>query len=86
MSDDEKRAYAKGYSAGSRGRWPLHKPPRPPDEITAALVDALQALRDQVDGQLAMFDPDDEIVVTLYPFVDAATEALERVGKYCRQP
>lgn len=71
MTDDERRAYARGYSATSR-RWPAHRPPTPPDPVVGRLVSALRALRDAVDTSLATFPPDDEIRDESDPHVEEA--------------
>ncbi len=72
----EQRAYARGYNARSSHRWPDHVPPRPPDEVVGKMYDALLALRNAVDGQMSLFDEDDEMAVYLYRFVDQADEAM----------
>jgi hypothetical protein len=54
----------------------------PPDETVKLLMEALQNLRDAMDGLLATFCEDDACVLELYPFVDAADEALEKLGKW----
>lgn len=75
-TEDEKRAYAKGYNAGRRNDWPAHRPPVPPEPVLAALVKALSDLRDGVDGACATLDESDELTAQLSPLVDAANDAL----------
>jgi hypothetical protein len=81
-TDDERRAYARGYNTGIRGRWPLHRPPVPPDENAKLLVEALQNLRDWADNLRATLSEDDELVVELEPLLDAADEAMERLREW----
>lgn len=87
-TDEYKRGYTRGYSRGyaakSSGRWPDHRPRKPPDAIIGGLVEALQKLRDAVDGELAKFDPEDPLVEKLGPLVDAADIKLEKLGKWIR--
>ena len=89
MTREEKlavqRAYCRGYSAGSRKIWPDHRPIRPPDEIIGPLVEAALRLRDAVDNQLALFDPEDELQDTLGIPMDDLTLALARCGEWIRE-
>ena len=80
--DDYKKAYSKGYSAGSRHSWPLHKPPEPPNEVVARLMACVSKLRDGVDGQLALFDEDDDIVIVLGPLIDDVDAVFEQIGEW----
>ena len=82
----ERRAYSRGYNAGSIGRWPSHRPPRPPDEVVGPIIDAAQELRDAVDAELATFLDEDEIVERFGPLVDAYDEAVGRIGTWLRSP
>jgi hypothetical protein len=77
---DESRAYQRGYSAGVRKYWNLHKPPIPPDPIVGDLVRAAQVLRDTVDGECAKFEKGDEMAERLYVGVDAVDEAMKRLS------
>lgn len=77
---EEKLAYAKGYNA--RAKWPLHKPPMPPEPMVAKLMTALTNLRNAVDGELAKFGEDDPIGEILGPRIDEADEALSDVGTW----
>lgn len=86
MTLEEQRAYSRGYNTGCKGSWPLHRPPRPPDEQVGALVDALQKLRNGVDGFIAtLCNDDDEITLDLGPLVDQADEALASLGEWIVQ-
>ena len=85
MPPEERRAYSRGYNAGSRRAWPEHRPPHPPVEIVARLMTALTALRDGVDGELALFDPEDEIEKHLGPLVDEADAAMSAVSEWLKE-
>jgi hypothetical protein len=76
MNPEAKRAYSLGYAAGARRAWPAHRPPTPPHVLTGQLVEALRALRDEVDSKLAGLDESDEWEQVLGPLVDKADEAL----------
>lgn len=56
-SDDEKRAYSRGYNAGyncrSYHKWPAHRPPFPPVEQVGQIMLAAQAARDAIDTLIA---------------------------------
>lgn len=83
MATDYQRAYNKGLTAGRSGKWPDHVPPLPPDpvgEVCAALI----ALREAIDAELAKFDPDDPLNVTLSPHIDRATKALSAVTQHIK--
>lgn len=80
LDASEKNAYARGYQCGVR--WPLHKPPSPPQPVVGELVDALRAIRDAVDGELAKFDPDDDLNKRLDPYITRADNALKAVGTW----
>jgi hypothetical protein len=82
LSDEERRCYQRGYQRGAR--WPLHSPPLPPDEIASKIIDAAMKLRNAVDGQLAMFDEDDEMAATLYPYIDALDAAMTKLSGWLR--
>ena len=82
MTHEEKLAYGRGYNAGVRGGWPMHRPPVPTQEDVRDLMVAAQALRDAVDGQLAVFDPDDPIEAILGPPLDDVTGAMEKIGQW----
>lgn len=84
MSDAWKRAYGKGYNAGSRGAWPAHKPPVPPDEIIGPILRRCIALRDQVDASLATLCDDDDLVLEMSPLVDELDAALAGLGQWVR--
>lgn len=81
MNDEQRRAYSRGYNAGSRGRWPEHKPPLPPDETIQRMILAMRKLRDTVDGQLATIledDPWQEILGNPIDEVDAVLIDVSR--------
>lgn len=86
MTEPEERAYRRGYSrgynAGRRGSWPDHVPPAPNVHVVQRMQSALEDLRNAVDGELALFDADDDMAVKLSPFIDQATEALAGVSKW----
>lgn len=83
---DYKLGYAKGYSAGTSRRWPEHKPIVPPDEIVGDLVQALMNMRNAVDGQLALFDPEDPLQGILGPHIDAADGILAKLDRWIKAP
>jgi len=86
VTEDEKRAYSKGYNAGVRHRWPAHKPPRPPEEIIAELIHTAQALRDAIDAQLAMFDDDDPLELAIGHKIEAFDNAMTKVTQWLMNP
>lgn len=73
LKEIEHRAYARGYQAGVR--WPLHRPPVPPEPVIAELVEALRALRDAIDNELSKFEENDPLNRALSPFIDRADHA-----------
>lgn len=83
---EEANAYQRGYSAGLNGKWPMHKPPRPPDELCAALIEAARELRDAIDGELAKFDPDDELELAVGSKIDALDAQLTRITEWLLTP
>ena len=72
--------YSRGYEHSKVGRWPLHKPPFPPEPVIAELMAALRALRDAIDGEVAKFEQDDPINQALSPFITRADKAQEAVS------
>lgn len=84
MTPEYRRAYAKGYIAGSRGRWPDHKPPLPPNEMAAELIATLKAMRNCLDGELAKLDKEDPWESLFGPLIDRADEALAKVNTWLR--
>lgn len=86
MTDGERRAYGRGYNAGSRHAWPQHRPPVPPDEMISELLRAAQQLRDAADTFLATLLPDDEMVDKLGPGIDAVDVILDRMAAWVRSP
>lgn len=83
MSRDEKLAYQRGYQNGAE-RWPLHKPPVPPQPVIALLVTALRGLRDECDSALAVFDKDDPLEKAIGPRIAEADAALSAVSAWLR--
>lgn len=76
MNRDEKLAYARGYQAGIRGKWPMHLPSIPmADSVVRALLVAGSNLRQQADGLLATFDKGD------CPELDAAIDEFDDAVK-----
>lgn len=82
MTDSERRAYARGYAAGSRRGWPEHQPPTPPDKLIGRLVTALKDLRDANNAQLSVWDESDDLAKELSPLVDNADAVLSQLGKW----
>jgi len=86
MTREEKCAYQRGYTAGSRNSWPAHRPPLPPDPVLRRLIEAVTRIRDTADGMQAVFSPDDEVVVTLGRMIDEADAAAESVTRWLLGP
>ncbi len=84
MTMEERKAYQRGYQRASH--WPDHKPPLPPNPILRDLVKAAMELRDCVDSQIAMLDPDDDWVEKYGPGIDKLDAALAAVGKWLKEP
>lgn len=84
MTDSERRAYSRGYHAGSVGKWPAHRPPTPPVEAVAAIMTAAAKLRSAIDGELAKFDKDDPIELALAPRIDDLDRAMELVAEWLK--
>lgn len=80
------KAYMRGYYRGSKGAWPDHRPPLPPDTTIAAIIRCARALRDAVDGQLAMSCGEDDERESLFgPKIDAFDEAMKECGRWVRE-
>lgn len=86
MTPEESRAYSRGYQAGSKGRYPKHLPPSPPDEVAAAIYEALTELRSRADAELATFPDDDEIRDAFEPALDKADAAIEAYAAWLCAP
>ena len=82
MTPEEKRAYGRGYNA--RNRWPEHRPPCPPNEIVAGLMEAIRKLRDAVDSYLATIDEDDELQDMLGPAIDDVDCAMVKLSRWLK--
>jgi|SRR6185437_6112296 len=81
-TDEERRAYAKGYHAGRSGYWPEGVPPVP-DELVLKLIKAAKKARDFIDTELAqMYDEDGEFEKKFGPAIDAVDEALSDLTEY----
>lgn len=85
MTDEEKRGYSRGYIAGSRSRWPEHRPPLPPDPLIRRLMEAARTIRDGHDSLLATLGPGDEFEQQLVPGIDALDAAMRDVTEWLRQ-
>lgn len=79
---EKKRAYARGYNAGSR--WPDHRPPIPPNDIFKDFVERVYTLRDEVDRLLSSLDEDDPIWDGLRDCVDSVDEGFKNIGKWLK--
>ena len=79
MTRDERRAYSKGYLAGSRHSWPAHRPPVPPEPVLGRLIIAVQKLRDAADNICATLCEEDEFVAELGPPVDEVDTAMAAI-------
>lgn len=84
MTDDEKRAYSKGYNAGARRAWPAHKSPVSKG-VVGEILAAAQELRDGIDGELATFAEDDELNIALGPLIDRYDEAMMKLNNWIRE-
>lgn len=84
MTDDQKKAYGRGYTAGSRSRWPEHRPPLPPDPLVRRLLAAAQTIRDGHDKLLATLGPGDDFEQELGPGIDALDAAMREVTDWLR--
>lgn len=86
MTVEYRRAYSKGYAAGSKGCWPEHRPPTPPDPISSSIISTANALRDEADGFIATIDADDPIAVALGEKIDAFDAAMTELSKWLKSP
>ena len=85
MNANETHFYRRGYNAGSRGKWPDHRPPCPPDELLAAFMKAALQLRDAYDDFLARCGPGDDEAESMFgPAIDAMDEAGRQIGFWIR--
>lgn len=75
--------YSRGYNTGAK--WPDHKPPRPPDEHIAKLMEAATNLRNRADCYLATIDEDDELQSKLGDGIDAVDEVLADIGAWLKR-
>jgi hypothetical protein len=86
VSEEYKKWYGRGYSAGLRNEWSDYKPPTPPEPVIAELMNALIELRDAVSGEIGKFGEDDEIYQLLDPLVGRADYALSEVKHWLKGP
>lgn len=84
VTDELTRAYLKGYYAGSRGRWPNHKPPNPPQEQVLALFVAAKDLADAANDVLSVIIPDEDIFIALKNQLDSVDSAFSEISKWLR--
>lgn len=82
MTDAERLAYGRGYNRGAR--WPAHRPPHPPEPHVAKLMEAVQKLRDAVDGELAQLDADDPWQKSLGDPMDAVDAAMSEISRWLK--
>lgn len=83
-TNDEKRAYMRGYYAASRHWWPGHRPPLPPDEVIGPILKAAQDLRDALDAEIVTFLDDEPIVEKISPLIDNFDEAMTNLSHWLR--
>lgn len=76
--------YAKGWNAGTRGRWPEHRPPNPPHPVIGDLVRSGQMLRDAADSICSRLCEDDDFVKELGPAIDAFDEAMTKLTRWLK--
>ena len=81
---EERRAYQRGYQCAST-RWPMHKPPTPPEPIIARMMTVLKEVRDICDGFRATLDEDDLFGQELELAISKADDALISVSVWLRQ-
>ena len=82
---EETLAYGRGYNTGSRGGWPEHRPPVPPNPLFEQLLQAATRLRDEADDCCAtLYDDDDDFVRRLSPKIDALDDALRQLSHWLK--
>lgn len=84
-SSYERLAYARGYNAGVRGRWPEHRPPAPPHPLVRNVLAAAQGLRDEIDSLFATLCEDDEFNVRIDPHIAAFDESMVAIDRWLRE-
>lgn len=82
----ETLAYAKGYYAGSLGRWPDHHPPTPPDALAAEIVKSAVELANHVASWSGAFGEDDEFSQEMKPLLEAVDRANCKLTDWIRSP
>ena len=84
MTREESNAYARGYGAGVRGKWPLHKiiPPVNDSSVRAVLIAGVN-LRSQSDALLATFTEGDcpELAAAIDEFDEAVVAFNKELAK-----
>lgn len=83
-SDDYKRGYSKGYTAGSHRSWPEYRPPEPPAEMARKLFQTAHELREAARGVCQVIICDTEPFIELQNKVNALDDAFEEIGKWLR--
>jgi len=86
MTNNEKKAYSRGYYAGSSRRWPDYHPPAPPDPLAAEIMKASVALANSVANWCGMFGDEDEFSKELRPLLEAVDAANAKVTAWLQQP
>lgn len=77
------KAYGRGYAAAASRRWHAHRPPVPPHEIVAALIEAATKLRDAADNEIAKEGPDENYAESVFgASIDAVDVALKAVTEW----
>ncbi|MCH8147384.1 MAG: hypothetical protein IH987_05225 [Planctomycetes bacterium] len=85
-SDDHMHGYSRGYNAGSRGSWPDHRPPAPPNELVALAMAAARELRDEADVQIATFCEDDPMTLAIGAKIDEFDRQMQKIGAWLLEP
>lgn len=80
------KAYSRGYYAAVNRYWSKHKPPEPPNKVLANILASFVALRNQIDGEMATFEEDDEMVLRLDPFISRADESFIELSDWLAEP
>lgn len=82
-----KAGYSKGYSRAYSMRssqWPAHKPPSPPQERIAAMLESARALRDEAATQIATFEECDPMSQAIAAKIDAFDAEMRRWTEWLR--
>lgn len=84
MTREEKKAYARGYNAGSRRAWPEYHPPRPPDAIAAEIIGSAKRLADKVADWCGAFGDKDEFTQQMLPLMQAVDVANSKLSQWLK--